>query len=573
MRFSARSPSPSPSRRSLSYGLQSSSDSDSSSESDESQTSSSSESDESGSDDSGSSSLSASPARNRNRPTASASSRQQAANLSASGRVQVDDTVAAIRLRARHHDPYEEWAKRTRKDALHTARRAVVAAQTERESIQATARARVAERQAAALKREADDVARRLAQISIRQAEDEKRLGNNWSEHQKMRRAHTEHIIQSEEEKVRARQAEERLAQIEAERLRKEAEAKTAAEVQRKREEAAKAAKEAEEAKARADREEAARKEAEKVEVAKAQALEAQAQERNALGMTTPDQDWREARLALKQLKSGPIARVKAHRESKKMWNEIRRKITPRVGQLTSEPAVIANISQQIVQTLCPQTALPPDVYLASLSSLAKAILLQAETEVTAEKRSAKPIAQLTLNSISTLDGFSTVFWAKLCQRTGGWAVPVPMPSKDVDGTPFTPTTHRKASGLREEETSVDHTTRVAGIMRVYFSLLLLPPPRPLPREFHLSRFWTFVARLVGQPALLRSALATQLLSVALEVGGAHARDVWGSQWIKLMALLYEGVTTDSPPLGGSGPEAHASRVRLQLEIERVMGK
>jgi len=230
------------------------------------------------------------------------------------------------------------------------------------------------------------------------------------------------------------------------------------------------------------------------------------------------------------------------------------------------------------------------------LSSLAKAILLQAETEVTAEKRSAKPIAQLTLNSIIALDGFSVVFWAKLCQRTGGWAVPVPVPSRDVDGTPFTPATCRKASGLREEETSVDHTTRVAGIMRVYFSLLLLPPSRPLPREFHLSRFWTFVARLVGQSALLRSALATQLLSgmctrfffrlspmtrwglnernaVALEVGGAHARDVWGSQWIKLMVLLYEGLTTDPPPLGGSGPEAHASRVRLQLEIERVMGK
>ena len=132
---------------------------------------------------------------------------------------------------------------------------------------------------------------------------------------------------------------------------------------------------------------------------------------------------------------------------------------------------------------------------------------------MTAEKRSAKPIAQLTLNSINALEGFSVVFWAKLCQRTGGWAVPVPMPSRDVDGTPFTPATHRKASGLREEETSTDHTSRVAGIMRVYFSLLLLPPSRPLPREFQLPRFWTFVARLVTHPALLRSSLATELLS------------------------------------------------------------
>lgn len=30
----------------------------------------------------------------------------------------VEETVAAIRLRTRHHDPYEEWEKQARKDAL-----------------------------------------------------------------------------------------------------------------------------------------------------------------------------------------------------------------------------------------------------------------------------------------------------------------------------------------------------------------------------------------------------------------------------------------------------------------------
>jgi nucleoporin GLE1 len=147
------------------------------------------------------------------------------------------------------------------------------------------------------------------------------------------------------------------------------------------------------------------------------------------------------------------------------------------------------------------------------LSSLAKAILLQAETEVTAEKRSARPLAQLALNAMNVLDGFSSVFWARLCQRTGGWAIPAPVPSTDADGTPFTPDMRVKASGLREDETNADHTARVAGVMRVYFSLLLLPPPAPLPREFHMPRLWTFVARLVGQPALLQSSLAMELLS------------------------------------------------------------
>lgn len=72
--------------------------------------------------------------------------------------------------------------------------------------------------------------------------------------------------------------------------------------------------------------------------------------------------------------------------------------------------------------------------------------------------------------------------------------------------------------------------------------------------------------------ACIFSRSADRKHTVALEVGGSHARSVWGSQWIKLMALLYDGITTDPSPLGGSGLEARASRVRLQLEIERVMG-
>jgi nucleoporin GLE1 len=54
----------------------------------------------------------------------------------------------------------------------------------------------------------------------------------------------------------------------------------------------------------------------------------------------------------MQQLKSGPIARVKANRDSKKKWNEIRRLITPRVGQLTNEPQVIVNVVSQLLQAL-----------------------------------------------------------------------------------------------------------------------------------------------------------------------------------------------------------------------------
>lgn len=62
---------------------------------------------------------------------------------------------------------------------------------------------------------------------------------------------------------------------------------------------------------------------------------------------------------------------------------------------------------------------------------------------------------------------------------------------------------------------------------------------------------------------------------VALEVGGEKARDIWGQQWIKLMALIYEGVTqgiagTDKR-IGGTSTEGKAAQIRVQLEIERIM--
>jgi hypothetical protein len=58
--------------------------------------------------------------------------------------------------------------------------------------------------------------------------------------------------------------------------------------------------------------------------------------------------------------------------------------------------------------------------------------------------------------------------------------------------------------------------------------------------------------------------------SVALDVGGNLPAQIWGRQWIKLLALLYDGVM--SGKVGGdTTAEGKAARVRVQLDIERIM--
>lgn len=153
-------------------------------------------------------------------------------------------------------------------------------------------------------------------------------------------------------------------------------------------------------------------------------------------------------------------------------------------------------------------------MYIALLSATAKTILLQAETEVTAEKRAALPLARVAVNLLQALDGFPDVLWAKLVQRTGGWPVPFIVPPADVDGVPFDKATRRKALGYKVEETPPERWARVAGIMRVYFEIVKASARAggPLDPVFRMPRCWTYFARLVGNKRMLEAPVAPMVL-------------------------------------------------------------
>jgi nucleoporin GLE1 len=253
--------------------------------------------------------------------------------------------------------------------------------------------------------------------------------------------------------------------------------------------------------------------------------------------------------------------------------------------------------TQQIVDIINPYFANEKPVYFALLASLAKAILLQAETEVTAEKRSALPLAQVTANLLGALNKFPDILWAKLVGRAGGWPVPCVVPDKDFDDAPYADEKAAvKARGYRsKEETLAEHTTRVSGMMRVYFHVLCAPVPNPLDPRFRSHRYWTWFARILSEPKLLESPVAAEVIygtsfeaasqlvsdvdtyvAVALDVNGLDAKAAWGAQWVKLLEVLYEGVTvgifnTPDRLIGGTSAEGTAARVRVQLEIERIM--
>jgi nucleoporin GLE1 len=135
---------------------------------------------------------------------------------------------------------------------------------------------------------------------------------------------------------------------------------------------------------------------------------------------------------------------------------------------------------------------------MAVLSSLSKAILLQAEVEVTAEKRSALPLAQVASFFVRNLERFPQIFFMKLVQRTGGWPIPVkPPPEEGIE--------YSKLAGFREDEGLPEYISRVAGLMRVYFHILITPTDQPTNIFFRPTMYWTYFARLMCNRGLLQS--------------------------------------------------------------------
>ncbi|KAG2072109.1 hypothetical protein BDR04DRAFT_1134738 [Suillus decipiens] len=484
-----------------------------------------------------------------------------------------EDTVAAIRLRTRYYDPYEEWEKKTRKDAFHTARRAQVQMRLETQGRCIQRNTQELQSLAAMHAEQLAEVQKQLAALQMRQQADVNKLISSWQEQDKTFRGRIESVIRVEEEKLRAKIEAERKAREEAERKQKEEEERRKVEEEVKR-------KEEEQAQRKREAEAAAKHQEEEKDRLRREKLDAEEQGRAQLGMTLAEEDWVHARETLKNLKAGPMKTVKKNPSLKSQWGAIRRQITPKIGQLTHDLDSVMRITQQLIDIIRPPGRLPQDTYFAALSSLAKAILLQAETEVTAEKRSAIPLAMVAARLLGTLDGFPDIFFAKLVQRSGGWPVPSAIPSTDSDGTAWDELERTKAMGYRtnddQRETLSEHVMRVSGMMRVYFLILAAPVPQPLDRMFQLPRFWTYFARMIGDERLLETAVAAQVLYAALDVGGMEAKFIWGNQWVKMLELLYEGATTGiggvaGKLVGGPTPEGKAARVRVQLQIERIM--
>lgn len=153
----------------------------------------------------------------------------------------------------------------------------------------------------------------------------------------------------------------------------------------------------------------------------------------------------------------------------------------------------------------------------ALLSSVAKAILSQAETEVTANKAQAGPLARVSIALISTYPLLGDIFWAKMCERIGCWVVgcePITLADESQDTLPEK--LRMKRWGMKAEEGQDVQTTRITGVLRLYFRMLFvsldMQTPQPLLSQFRPGRFWLYLSQLLNNSIMLSRPVAAEAI-------------------------------------------------------------
>ena len=229
----------------------------------------------------------------------------------------IDETIASIRLRTRHHDPYEEWEKQTRKDALvsfqkihfffwiypllqKTARKELADTQTHLHELQDQKHVEEQKRLEVFRTKQLAEVQSVLDRAKELQQNEEIKLKKTWKLRDQSLWERIEAGIKVEEERLAKRLEEERKVREEEDRKRKEEELKKRLD-EEKRIQEENAKKKAEEEKKKLE-EETQRKEKEAEEKRKKQAdeMERRAAEevelRSAMSFNPADDDWRVAR-------------------------------------------------------------------------------------------------------------------------------------------------------------------------------------------------------------------------------------------------------------------------------------
>lgn len=354
------------------------------------------------------------------------------------------------------------------------------------------------------------------------------------------RREREEAERKRKEEEERRRQEEERKRQ-EAERKRQEEERKRLEE-ERKAKELAQKKKEEEELRKK-QQEEEKRKDDERVKREltekenELKAKEKQEKERQSKGFTdfsSVEKTFFKYKKDIADIKES-VSKISSFPDDKKYANQVKRKINPKFGQLSNSFAQLHKLSAEVVELITMVRGHSnPVVYHFILNFTAKAIVAQAETEVTVKSTAALPLARLTevlLNAFPEFEYYLSARFVKKCPYIIGYTCSIDSEEGRIRMG------WKRSDNKWEQENKYEE--RVAGICSTWTVLCRLPDHPPTFQLYSREATWLFIARLLNTDLSLISNPHLMVACNWWEAGASYYLQAFGKQAQKgLQALV-----------------------------------
>lgn len=346
---------------------------------------------------------------------------------------------------------------------------------------------------------------------------------------EKLRREEAERQRLAREEKERKEREEEaRQKRIEQERLKKqEEEARKKQEEEKKKHEEEKRL--ADEKKQKEEKEKAAalQKLKERLQKAKEEAA------KKSNGLTNKAQvekDLLKYRQDIQDIKQNVVEEMDKNKDMKKNANVIKRKLNVKFGQLSSSMSQLNSISREVID-LVNYTKQNELAYKWILNFVSKAIVAQAEAEVTVKPTAALPLARLAIHLLNSLDGlyyFLCARFAKKCALIVGYTCSI----ETEEG--------RVRMGWKRSdqkwEPEVKYEERIGGIATVWSVMARLGQEKIFP-FFSMEAEWRFMARMLNTETTLIGNVHYVVFCNWWEAAAAQLAQTYGKQALKGLQL------------------------------------
>ncbi|CCJ31142.1 unnamed protein product [Pneumocystis jirovecii] len=243
-------------------------------------------------------------------------------------------------------------------------------------------------------------------------------------------------------------------------------------------------------------------------------------------------------RKKIEDIKLNVLKPVSENEIWRKFCFQNKRKIIPKCGQLTNSKQKIARITKDLEEIIIMSKEVAITVYHWILNFLSKAIIKQAETEVTVNLYSAYPLATVCVFLMSSHPDLIDILLARFAKKCP-YTIPYLKYNKKTEEGRKALGFYRSKNGKYEEE--VSYTERQCGIFAVFAAIIQTQHiPNCLPMHFG----WTLLAKLLNEPPSSETVFA--IISTFMDISGNAFARHYGLQADKLIRLAVKDWVGDN---------------------------